>query len=857
MVSATTLDDTIISGGVTTSITALQALLAPPSTASSQLAASKFLSTALSPPSTSTSTSTSSTPLTPSHLAATLPLLLKQQQHQAQTLERQFELSTSRTSQLVLQAKDTLAHLAQRTKESKTNHEALHDALIDHREALVSSVSASTTGTHEDQGDQGGTLRERLMAYSKRREQLKCVLQYFTVLAKAEELGLISLRALQDESLPGALSGYVQLVEYIRNIHDNAPALNLMTHLVGMASSVWSQLLKALSARLLQRLEALGWPQPIKEPLDDYDQATADFRASFTDLLILENIQTKHPLPSSSNSVTTQPARPLLALAPLVHPLLLRFRWHFDGDRNTNRIDKPEYPLSHVLNLLSAHDEFLSTEVQTLLDENGFEHVDAIIDFTTLLLPPLAARINHHMPQLLDMPPILAHTIFQILEFDAVLRSRNYLPRGQTSEDWKGLSELILGRKEWFDHWLSSEKTFFDERYYLAISSPDAWQVVPQDEYDPDSTDAQSETRPTVSALKVADLAHAITDRYRPLPIQHGLSFLFKVHLPLIATYAERITSSFDAFESLSFGLLPGALGTTTAATAGVGGLSRIVRSGISARWMGEKCLEWGEDAFFLELYENVKTQGVPYALELVAKDVLERSEGTLFDRERRTFEALADRAEDLIVKHVAREVLGELKAYLAKRWDYERPSSSLSTSTTITQEHDPDLSLSQELIAPLSLFTTMLKQLVSAYPPSTTTTLYRRISVSLSTSLYDRLLVNRAWSEAGALQLVHDVHNGFLQAGREAAIQRGVGKGWELLQGGARIMALPAATSTVGTTTPEYTFSKVMQIAFDDSEPEGEGTKFGIMMDQIGVGEVLGKPEVRQVMRRRPECWK
>ncbi|SCV72603.1 BQ2448_4140 [Microbotryum intermedium] len=848
MVSASQ-DELISSGGVTISITALQALLAPPLSSTSQLAATRFLSTALTQPSTSVSTS-SSTPLTPSHLATTLPALLKQQQLQAQTLERQFDASSKRTSQLVLESKETLRRLVQRTKKCKANHEALHDALIDHREALVSSVSATTTvGEHDHEQ---GTLRERLMAYSKRREQLKRVLQYFTVLAKAEEFGLISLRALQDESLPGALSGYVQLVEYIREIHDNAPALNLTAHLVGMASSVWSQLLKALSARLLQRVEALGWPQPIKEPLDDYDQATADFKASFTDLLILENIQIKHPLPSSSNTVTTQPARPLLALAPLVHPLLLRFRWHFDGDRNTNRIDKPEYPLSHMLNLLSAHDEFLSTEVQTLLDENGFEHVDAIIDFTTLLLPPLAARINHHMPQLLDMPPILAHTIFQVLDFDAVLRSRNYLPRGQTSEEWKGLSELILGRKEWFDHWLASENTFFDERYYLAISSPDAWQVVPKDEYDPDQSEAPSETRPTVSALKVADLAQAITERYRPLPIQHGLSFLFKVHLPLIATYAERITSSFDAFESLSFGLLPGALGTTTAATAGVGGLSRIVRSGISARWMGEKCLEWGEDAFFLELYEHVKTKGTPYSLGLVAKAVLDASEETLFDRERKTFESLADRAEDLIVKHVAREVLGELKAYLAKRWDYERPKTASSTD-----EPDLDLSLTQELIAPLSLFTTMLKQLVQSYPPSTATTLYRRISVSLSTSLYDRLLVNRAWSEAGALQLVHDVQNGFLQAGREAEIQRGVGKGWELLQGGAKIMALPAASTTSPTTATEYSFSKVMQIAFDDAEPEGEGTKFGIMMDQLGVGEVLGKPEVRQVMRRRPECWR
>lgn len=46
--------------------------------------------------------------------------------------------------------------------------------------------------------------------------------------------------------------------------------------------------------------------------------------------------------------------------------------------------------------------------------------------------------------------------------------------------------------------------------------------------------------------------------------------------------------------------MLPGALSTSTAATSGVGGLLRIVRAGVSARWTSEKCSEWGEDAVSL-----------------------------------------------------------------------------------------------------------------------------------------------------------------------------------------------------------------------------------------------------------------
>lgn len=78
-------------------------------------------------------------------------------------------------------------------------------------------------------------------------------------------------------------------------------------------------------------------------------------------------------------------------------------------------------------------------------------------EFTTLLLPSLSARLQHHIPQLLSLPPVLAHTIYQTLEFDGVLRSRNYRPRGHVG-DWEGLSQVILGKREWFDRWVEGEK---------------------------------------------------------------------------------------------------------------------------------------------------------------------------------------------------------------------------------------------------------------------------------------------------------------------------------------------------------------------------------------------------------------
>jgi hypothetical protein len=50
-----------------------------------------------------------------------------------------------------------------------------------------------------------------------------------------------------------------------------------------------------------------------------------------------------------------------------------------------------------------------------------------------------------------------------------------------------------------------------------------------------------------------------------------------------------------------------------------------------------------------------------------MSKTVLDASEGTLFDAVRKNFEKQADRSEELVVRHVVREILGELKSYLGR----------------------------------------------------------------------------------------------------------------------------------------------------------------------------------------------
>jgi hypothetical protein len=124
--------------------------------------------------------------LVPSKLASTLAPLLSTVDTEHARLSAQLDQSKVETRTLVQSTNVQLEDVLLRTRELKVSHEALEDALIDHRESLVSSLSQREQGLA---GNEGGTLRERLHALSSRRQELELAKEWFTVAARAEELG--------------------------------------------------------------------------------------------------------------------------------------------------------------------------------------------------------------------------------------------------------------------------------------------------------------------------------------------------------------------------------------------------------------------------------------------------------------------------------------------------------------------------------------------------------------------------------------------------------------------------------------------------------------------------------------------
>jgi RAD50-interacting protein 1 len=86
-------------------------------------------------------------------------------------------------------------------------------------------------------------------------------------------------------------------------------------------------------------------------------------------------------------------------------------------------------------------------------------------EFTLLLLPLLSRKLKRIVPSLIPHPSLLAHTIYQALAFDAALVEEGFSLSGTSvggkngnAETWDGISEVILGEKEWFEAWMEGER---------------------------------------------------------------------------------------------------------------------------------------------------------------------------------------------------------------------------------------------------------------------------------------------------------------------------------------------------------------------------------------------------------------
>lgn len=180
----------------------------------------------------------------------------------------------------------------------------------------------------------------------------------------------------------------------------------------------------------------------------------------------------------------------------------------------------------------------------------------------------------------------------------------------------------------------------------------------------------------------------SVADRYQPLPrFTARTRFLIAVQLPILEAYHSRISSSLDAFETLSSsfvravpGALTGQVGHGTEArslTSGTDGVSRLIKAGISAYYIALEMERWGEDLFFLELWSEINTRATlrakaeahPLLPQPATDDLIPEvaAKGTIFQELVAQYQTLGQRAEDMIVGHICAEIESAAKPYFTR----------------------------------------------------------------------------------------------------------------------------------------------------------------------------------------------
>lgn len=702
-------------------------------------------------------------------------------------LEDLVEQSRRLNEELQSRLSASEANIQERIAETRSSAEAqLHKAqelsLLRHSLAdELSYLSNELVSSLSDEAKQP-TLLEEIETLHRSLKEVETVKSYVQVVERGLQL---SEAAVQDitstpPSTPvsrSSLKRYEKLQQFVASISDacntaedgaGPQKLRLVSFLEAIRESAWTSIKTALSEPLLSAAETLRWPMKV-----DYASASQKdrntFEASFLSLITLQSIgEELH----RTSAPSTNPQVGLYPMQALVQPVSLRFKYHFEGSRQTNKLDKPEWYFSHVLNVITEQRAFMDTVIQKLVDSTPYKGVNAWCELVLLLLALPTRKILRTMSALLPHPSLLAHTIYQALAFDSALREAGFglahttagkrfrkppLQGGEKAEDdrWPGVSDVILGRSEWFEVWLEGERKFAEDQYHNIISASDAW-LISDDDADEDGPIERS-LRPTISARRVKALIEQVTDRYAPLPLyNHRFSFLTTIQLPLLSAYHSRIAASLDAFETLSSAFVravPGAMtvgggsteagvkiGDTRRLADGVRGTVSLVKAFISARFVEKTMVDWGEDTLFLELWTEINRQEplrnsaklnplLP-AVEYRPTDV---PEGTIYDELVAQYRRLSARAEDMIAQQVYGEVEGGL-----------RPHWGMLSSPDPAMEGSDDLAIAPTILGPVALLSSHLTFLQSSLPEITFTVLYRRIAARLCTHILHRAVLYR-----------------------------------------------------------------------------------------------------------------
>ena len=168
---------------------------------------------------------------------------------------------------------------------------------------------------------------------------------YMGLLSEVEDLSSQARRNF-NSSPKAALQPYLKLQNLHNALRRAQPAAedaapHLVDHVENTARTLWKQMKDAFGIDFEKTLKRMKWPGKDVALTGPLEQEWAD---GVKKLLELQEPELKARDDQKTESVSQEEALVLLPLEIMARPLELRFKYHFEGDRPTNKLDK--VPLS-------------------------------------------------------------------------------------------------------------------------------------------------------------------------------------------------------------------------------------------------------------------------------------------------------------------------------------------------------------------------------------------------------------------------------------------------------------------------------------------------------------------------------
>lgn len=298
-------------------------------------------------------------------------------------------------------------------------------------------------------------------------ERLDVAQGYMDLLTEVENL-TAEARLNFKNSPKEALQPYLRLQNLVNALRAAQPAAedaapHLIDHVDQTAQILWKQMKDAFASDFEVTLKKIQWPGKDVTLQGSRETEWAD---GVKRLLELQESELHARDGEDTGNALRQEALVLLPLEVMMKPLELRFKYHFEGDRPTNKLDKPEYFLSHIVGLLNTYDAFFARYLQPILRDHFRKsnlaltsvYIDSTSALITAVLPMLRRKIFGMLPRISGQPQLLSHLIHELMKFDVSMRDEWSYDGGNSVQGWEGMTWEVLVRKDWFGRWLKVEK---------------------------------------------------------------------------------------------------------------------------------------------------------------------------------------------------------------------------------------------------------------------------------------------------------------------------------------------------------------------------------------------------------------